>query len=191
MGIKAVIFDCFGVLYIDPGLLFYDSVAGLSDGTRREAMEVSKQFDYGFITPETHDRQIAELTGLEYDYVRRTIRGAHRLNQVLLDYSQSLRPTLKVAMLSNVGRGGMDSFFTRSEQQRLFDAVVLSSDVGMIKPSTEIFALTAERLGVAPGECIMVDDREDNCAGADAAGMAAVHYTSNRQAISEVEQILS
>jgi HAD superfamily hydrolase (TIGR01509 family) len=65
----------------------------------------------------------------------------------------------------------IDGLFTPEELESLFDVVVLSSEVGMVKPHPEIYELVAERLGVASGECIMIDDLPTNTAGAEAAGM--------------------
>ena len=47
----------------------------------------------------------------------------------------------------------------------LFDAVVISAEVGLHKPQPEIYLLAAERLGVEPAECVFVDDLRENCAG--------------------------
>jgi putative hydrolase of the HAD superfamily/hydrolase len=49
----------------------------------------------------------------------------------------------------------------------------------MIKPNPEIFELMAERLGVQPNECLMIDDIAANIAGAEAVGMEGVIFTSN------------
>ena len=67
---------------------------------------------------------------------------------------------------------------------------VLSSDVGAIKPSPEAFYITAEKLGVRPEECVMIDDRKDNVDGAIAAGMQAIWYKTNEQCIAELGEIL-
>lgn len=53
------------------------------------------------------------------------------------------------------------------------DAVLSSARLGLAKPDAAIFAAAAEALGVAPGECLFVDDQPVNVAGARAAGMAA------------------
>ena len=188
--IKAIIFDCFGVLYVDPGLRFYEKEVKDLAALKDDLLSIDKQYDNGFITEVEHDQAVAELTGLNYDFVHDNIRGDHTLNDELLAYSQSLRPRYKLGMLSNIGKGGMRSFFSDEECDQYFDAVVLSSEVGFTKPSPEIFALTAERLGAAPAECVMIDDRQDNVDGARAAGMQAVWYQSTEQCIGELESIL-
>jgi putative hydrolase of the HAD superfamily len=57
----------------------------------------------------------------------------------------------------------------------LIDVVVASSDVGVEKPDSRIFAETVRRLGVRPEEAIHVGDLvEDDLNGAVAAGLGAV-----------------
>jgi len=188
--IKAVIFDCFGVLYADPGLLFYEANVTNYKELQPELMQIDKQGDQGFITQTEHNQAIAEITGLSVQQVSAGIQSRHARNDVLLEFSQSLRKTHKLGMLSNIGKGSMESFFSTEERNELFDACVLSSDVGMIKPNAEIFHEMALHLGVEASECVMIDDRADNCAGADAAGMPSILHTDTQSTIDAVKTIL-
>ena len=56
----------------------------------------------------------------------------------------------------------------------IFDATVISGDVGLHKPQPEIYQLGAERLGVAAAQCVFVDDLRENISGAEAVGMTGV-----------------
>lgn len=188
--IKAIIFDCFGVLYLDPSIGFYQREITNFDQLRTSILDIDKQYDYGFIDETEHARLIADISGLDYDFVRHNVRGEHARNQELIDDSQNLRRTYKLGMLSNIGKGGIEPFFSASQRTELFDAVVLSSDVGVIKPSREIFLIMAEKLGVEPYECIMIDDRKDNVEGARAADMQGILYQTNQQCMRDVARLL-
>lgn len=188
--IKAVIFDCFGVLYADPGLLFYEANVPNYVALRPEMMQIDKQCDLGLITQNEHNHAIAELTGLDFDIVKDGVQGTHSRNDTLLAFSQQLRPSYKVGMLSNIGRGSMESFFSHSECLELFDSHVLSSEVGMVKPTVEIFQYMAMQLGLEPAECVMIDDRQDNCDGAASAGMEAILHGDTQSTIEAVFRII-
>jgi putative hydrolase of the HAD superfamily len=56
----------------------------------------------------------------------------------------------------------------------LADAVILSCEVGAVKPSPEIYLRALRALGVAPADALMVDDQPSYCAGAQAVGVKAV-----------------
>jgi epoxide hydrolase-like predicted phosphatase len=71
------------------------------------------------------------------------------------------------------------------------DDIVDSSHVGMRKPEREIYALACERLAIAPGEAVFVDDNADNVAAARAFGMEAVHFGADPWvALGELDAIL-
>jgi len=57
---------------------------------------------------------------------------------------------------------------------RLFDVVVISSEVGLRKPQREIYALALERLGLAPHESILVDDGAPNIEAGERLGITGV-----------------
>lgn len=188
--IRAVIFDCFGVLYVDSSHYFYQrEIASLPD-IEQEVHDLHKRYDRGWMSFEQYTAEIAELAGLGVDYVRENIHGHVKLNQQLLDYSQGLRASYQLALLSNVGPGAMERYFTSQQQAKLFDAVVLSSDVGLAKPDPAIYQLTAERLGVDTSQCLMIDDAEVNCDGARRAGMMAVLYDGTTQSQASIETLL-
>jgi putative hydrolase of the HAD superfamily len=71
----------------------------------------------------------------------------------------------------------------------LFDAVVISAEVGMHKPQPEIYRLAAERLAVEPGDCLFVDDLKENCEGAEAVGMTAVRHRTPPETIARLSEL--
>lgn len=90
---------------------------------------------------------------------------------------------LRTALLSNAARGeySLDGF------DELFDAVVLSGDVGLSKPDERIYRLTVERLGLRPAQCVFVDDLRGNVVGAATAGLVGVHHVSYATTAAELE----
>ena len=80
---------------------------------------------------------------------------------------------LRTALLSN--SWGYEDY-PRADFPGLFDTVVISGEVGMRKPEREIFQHAAATLGLAPRECVFVDDVAVNVAAAQACGMTGVHH---------------
>jgi epoxide hydrolase-like predicted phosphatase len=86
---------------------------------------------------------------------------------------------IRTALLSN--SWGHD--YDRSDWQEMFDAVVISGEVGMRKPEREIFELTLDRIGLPAGECVFIDDIAHNVAAAAEAGLVGiVHRTFDETA---------
>ena len=184
---QGIIFDCFGVLSTG-SLTYFANLAPLEN--RTAIYDVNKQADYGYITHEEHVRQIAELVGLSIAEIEQVFRTEHVLNQPLMEYVRSLRSRYKTAMLSNVGHGVIEKMFTEDDLHAMFDEVVLSAEVGTLKPHAEIYLATASRLGLLPEQCVMIDDIPSNVEGARMTGMKGLLYTSNRQIKVELETLL-
>lgn len=111
-------------------------------------------------------------------YLQQFLRPA-TLNQELVDYvRRELYGHYKLAVLSNIDQAWMDRFLASFGIGELFDDVMVSGKEGLSKPDPRVYERLARRLGVAPAECVMVDDIEVNCEGARTAGMRAIQYRS-------------
>src|SRR6266567_3918703 len=73
--------------------------------------------------------------------------------------------------------------------RELFDAVILSGEVGLRKPDPEIYRLAARQIGVEPGDCVFVDDLPGNLAPAAALGMAGLHHTDTSRTVAELGRL--
>jgi putative hydrolase of the HAD superfamily len=93
-----------------------------------------------------------------------------------IDLIRRLRPHYRTAVLSNADNTLRARFLAHEGLLDLFDEFICSADVGMAKPDPRIYELAAERMGLAPGECVFVDDLERNLEPAREAGMATVHF---------------
>jgi epoxide hydrolase-like predicted phosphatase len=103
-----------------------------------------------------------------------TIRAVHRAG-------------FATAMLSN--SWGCNEY-PRADFPALFDAVVISGEVGMRKPEPRIFTHTAEALGLAAAECVFIDDLEVNVAAAAGCGMTGVLHTDAAATAAALEGLL-
>ena len=129
----------------------------------------------------THDGRAVEPEGL----LGRMFAG-FRKQQPMFDVVRSARKQgILTALLSN--SWGMD--YPREEWDEIFDAVVISGEVGMRKPEPAIYRHAAEQLGVDPAECVFVDDLGTNVKGAVGVGMVGVKFVSAEQAIDELEAL--
>ncbi|QCQ91990.1 HAD-IA family hydrolase [Rhodococcus sp. SGAir0479] len=96
---------------------------------------------------------------------------------------------VRTAILSN-DPGGSGAQRLRDLAGPFVDAVVLSGDVGTAKPDPRIYALVAAGLGLAPDECVFVDDLVGNVRAAVAVGMVGVHHVDPSVAAEEIAILL-
>jgi putative hydrolase of the HAD superfamily len=112
-------------------------------------------------------------------------------NPEMIDLMRELKATgYRMAMLTNNVQEWEPLWRSMLPVDEIFETVVDSGFVGCRKPESKIYALTLERVGAVAEACLFVDDVEVNCAGARRAGMSAVHFQSNEQAIDEIRAAL-
>ncbi len=186
---KALVFDCFGVFYVDPVFAYMRNLHSPKDKAKT-LHDLDEQAARGRLSKANFITQASELLNLSSQETDDRFFQGHDRNDELVAYVQELRKHYKIALLSNIGADMMDGFFTQQERNELFDTVVLSGSTGYAKPDLEIFKLTCGRLGVEPNGAVMIDDVQSNCDGAKAIGMQAVQYQSFRQMKQELESIL-
>jgi putative hydrolase of the HAD superfamily len=95
-----------------------------------------------------------------------------------------LRREFAVGLVTNGPRGLQREKLERAGLKDCFGAIVISREVGVMKPDPRIFAIALERLGVAPAEAIFVGDTpRTDIVGAHAAGMKTVWLNRERLAL--------
>lgn len=108
-------------------------------------------------------------------------------NEPMIELMRELKASgLKMAMLTNNVREWEPLWRSMMPVDEIFAEVVDSAFVGCRKPEGRIYRLTLERIGLAAEACLFVDDLQVNCEGAEKAGMKAVHFRDNEQAIAAI-----
>lgn len=175
--IKAVIFDCFGVLYPDTFWAMIHKFVPDWERSPDYYHDIVKRVDGGFLSREDFWNETAAACKISRPELDSEVKRMGAFDMELLTYIATLKTQgYKIGMLSNVGRGFISRMFENLRVDDYFDDLVLSSEVGMIKPDRKIFELSAERLNVEPSECVFTDDREEFCEAARATGMQALLY---------------
>jgi putative hydrolase of the HAD superfamily len=112
-------------------------------------------------------------------------------NEPMIGLMRELKESgLRMAMLTNNVREWEPLWRPMLPVDEIFETVVDSGFVGCRKPESRIYALTLERIGMPAEACLFVDDVEVNCEAARKAGMSAVHFRDNEQAIAEIRAAL-
>ncbi|HXR61040.1 MAG TPA: HAD family phosphatase [Solirubrobacterales bacterium] len=125
-------------------------------------------------------------------HFRRKFWGALDPNQQMIELMRELKQSgLKMALLTNNVREWEPLWRSMLPVDEIFEEIVDSAFVGCRKPEARIYELTLERIGMPAEACLFVDDLHPNCEGAEAAGMHAVHFRENAQAIAEIRAALS
>jgi epoxide hydrolase-like predicted phosphatase len=92
---------------------------------------------------------------------------------------------IRTALLSN----SWGDQYLRDGWHDMFDAVVISGEVGMRKPERQIFEHTVEQLGLPAPSCVFVDDHRANIQAAASLGLVGVWHQTYEQTAAELEAL--
>jgi putative hydrolase of the HAD superfamily len=196
--VRALLVDFGGVLTTNVWKSFsaFCRAEGLEEGRVKQlfrsderALALLRELEVGGIDEDSFAERFAPLLGIERHegLVDRLFAGMEPDEPMIEAVRRARAAGLRTGLVSNSwGRGRYD----RDSFPELFDAVVISGEVGLHKPQPQIFALAAERVGLDPSECVFVDDLRENCEGAEAVGMTAVLHRDTNDTLARLEQLL-
>ncbi len=207
--IKAVISDFGGVLttpLVQSFMAFQDQT-GISSETLGKAMQAATEANGDNPLYEMERGEITEVAFLELltDHLEPLLGHRPEMHRFKEIYFEALNPNpqmielmrelkaagYRMAMLTNNVREWEPLWRTMLPVDEIFETVVDSGFVGCRKPESRIYAITLGRLGLPAASCLFVNDVLVNCEGARKAGMTAVHFQENEQAIGEIRSALS
>jgi putative hydrolase of the HAD superfamily len=200
VAIRAVVFDIGGVLEITPDLgidRLWETRLELPAGEMGARLhDVWLGGSLGTISLDDVHEAITDRLGLDErqraefmaDVWRKYLGTA---NTGMIEYARRLRPHYRTGILSNSFVGAREREQAAYGFEDLVDEIVYSHEAGVSKPDPRIYTLICSRLNVRPGETAFLDDTYLCVAAAREAGIHAVHYRDNAQAIEEIGQLLT
>lgn len=176
--IRAIAFDCFGVLLSDYSHNWVDT-SGLADDVQAQIHELFRQRDLGELEGDTYYTEVGKLAGIDPMILRAKEHHVGQLEPMLLDYIKSrLVGHYELYIASNSSASLLTELLTKEGFTGLFSHTFVSSEMGVIKPEPSFYNQMLHRVDLPAGEILFVDDRLPNVDAAIAAGMQGHHYTN-------------
>jgi len=208
-GIEVVVSDFGGVLtspLVESFMAFQDET-GITSETLGEAMRAASEANGENPLFEMERGEITEVAFLEKltTHIEPLLGHPPEMHRFKEIYFEALHPNAemidlmrelkaagyRMAMLTNNVREWEPLWRSMLPVDEIFETVVDSGFVGCRKPESKIYALTLALVGAPAEACLFVDDVEVNCEGARRAGMSAVHFRENEQAIAAIRAALA
>ena len=198
MSIRAVFFDLGGVIlrteYQAPrqhlaeklGMEYDDLVKVVFDS------ESGYKASIGAITPDEHwasvtkrlKRPASEMEALRHEFFAGDI-----IDRTLLEFLRSLRGTYKTGLISNAW-GDLRDYIVREKFDDAFDHMIISAEVGAMKPDAKIFKIALEQAGVQAHEAVLVDDFAVNIEGCEKVGMQGIYFEDAESTLLQLKELL-
>jgi beta-phosphoglucomutase family hydrolase len=186
--LEAVLWDLDGVI-ADTGIYHYQ--AWLDVFGKRGVTFTEEQFMHHF--GQRHDTIIRTALGSkisteEFNAItmekqenyRRRVTGNIRPLPGAIELIRSLNQQgIKTAIASSAPPENIDIIIRGLGIEDYFQAIARGTEVDEGKPSPQVFLLAAEKLGVEPGSCVVIEDAIAGVDAARSAGMKCVAVTNS------------
>ncbi len=182
--IRAIAFDCFGVLLDDYGHNWVNQSA-LPEDVKAKLHDLFRKRDLGEIADdEAYYRAVGEVSGVDADVLRAREHGVSPIEPMLFSYIKNeLAPRYEIYIASNASASLLDELLQKEGFNTIFKHVFVSSNMGVVKPQAGFYEQILAKVDIPAEEILFVDDRQRNVDGAVAAGMQGYCYDSGLQAL--------
>jgi epoxide hydrolase-like predicted phosphatase len=198
MTVKAVFFDLGGVIvrteYQAPrqhlaerlGMEYEDIVKIVFESPS------SIKASVGEISAEQHWAEVTKRLrrpASETESIRTEFFAGDIVDRELLDFIRSLRPRYSVGLISNAWLD-LREYIEEQKFEDAFDHMVISAEVGVMKPEARIYQIALEQAGVSPNEAVFVDDFYENIEGCEKVGIHGIHFKDPEPALEQLKTLL-
>lgn len=190
MSKKAFIFDCFGVVA--------SSVLGgwAPDNLNKfgyDSHDIFKKIDLGEISENDALLEFSKLVNRPAEIVRKEIDAYFNPNTELIDYINELKNRkYKVILLTNSSHDFFERLVFKDYPwfRDLFDDIIISSQIKMIKPYKDIYLYALKKNNLDPKDAVFVDDSKSNVIGAQAVGIDSILFKDTEQFKSDLKKYI-
>jgi putative hydrolase of the HAD superfamily len=170
---KNLIFDFFDVIHSDP-LKRWLSKYGLA--REGEIAEASRMLDKGHLSMDEFFQRLAEHSHQKPAEIAGIFGDTQMIDNDMVSLIDQLHARYQIGLLSNSRGDYIRPILEEHAIGHLFDEVVISAEVGMIKPHSEIFEFTLDKMNAKPEETVFIDDSEHNVEAARAIGIRGIVF---------------
>jgi putative hydrolase of the HAD superfamily len=195
MVIKAIIWDWGGVCCVagehfsNPRML---AKAGLTpEEMSAKTHDIEHAFYRGEMTEQEFWNRVIDryqLNGIPIEELRASYFASAPERAEIIAFIKRTRNRYKTALLSALGADM--SAHVKKRYGHLFDQLVFSHEIGIMKPDPRAFQHVLDRLGVKAEDCLFIDDSLKNVEAAARLGMQVVHFKNPEQTLAEAQQKL-
>jgi epoxide hydrolase-like predicted phosphatase len=125
----------------------------------------------------------------ELSAIRQEFFAGDIIDRTLVEYIRSLRGKYKTGLISNAWSDLRD-FVVREKFDDAFDKMIISAEVGAMKPEPKIFQIALEQFGVRPKEAVFVDDFYVNIEGCEKVGIKGILFKDPDSVLKQLKALL-
>lgn len=183
---KVIFFDYFGVICVDQYQAWLAKSGHQPSG---EYFALSRKADLDQLSMNDFFAGLSHLSGETAERIRTDFEKNTDLDHELLSLILRLKAKYQIGLITNSSTEWIEQAFDQFHTRPLFDTVIISAQVGLVKPQAKIYHLALEQAGVEADQAIFIDDSEVNVAGASKLGIKSILYQNLTQLRKELIQL--
>ncbi len=154
--------------------------------------ETSRKASIGAATVDQHWAAVMKRLhrpATEAKAIRDEFFGGDVLDRNLINLMRGLRGKYKIGLISNAWNDLRD-FIAKEKFDDVFDAMIISAEVNVVKPEERIFQIALDQLKVKAKEAMFVDDFLQNIEGCEKVGMKGLLFSDPEKTIQTLKALL-
>lgn len=159
-----------------------------------ELLSIWREFDRGVIAEAKLQIAFASILNIPHEMTLQLMDALKKSLKPIPETVELLhslhRRGYGLYCLSNISSSFGHYLKDNNEFFELFDGIIFSADVKLVKPELEIYHLLCDRYHIVPAESVFLDDRIENIEAAKKIGIHAIHFTSYSTAEEELNNLL-
>jgi epoxide hydrolase-like predicted phosphatase len=154
--------------------------------------ETSRKASIGVETVDSHWAAVMRKLNLpisEAQAIRSEFFGGDILDRGLIQLMRDLRGKYKIGMISNAWND-LREYIARQGFADVFDTMIISAEVGVVKPDPKIFQIALDQLQVQAKEAMFIDDFKVNIEGCEKVGMKGFLFKDPEKDVQKIKALL-
>jgi HAD superfamily hydrolase (TIGR01509 family) len=155
--------------------------------------ESARRASLGEITEDEHWSEVLKRfkqPASEMQAFRDNFFGGDVIDHNLVEYIRSLHGRYHIGMISNAW-SGLREFLAKQKLADVFDTVIISAEVGVVKPSARIYEIALKQAKVNADEAVLVDDMSVNIEACEKVGMKGVLFNDPQESLNRLNKLLA
>ena len=145
--------------------------------------ETARKASLGEVSVEEHWLAVTRrlrLPASAAESIRTEFFAGDVIDRDLLDFIRSLRPRYQTGVISNAW-GDFRGYIVKHQFDDAFDTLIISAEIGMMKPQLEVYQLALKQAQVKANEAAFIDDTPRNVEAANTLGMHGIVFRDPRR----------
>lgn len=185
---KAIIFDCFGVILDEIAPFVLPKYMSPEDSVRYKATIVDDA-DRGRISQDKMFEELGKIAHAPASVLLGEFWKYVRVRPDTVALIKDVKKHYPVGLLTNAIVPFLYQIFEQNGLNGLFDATLVSSEEGLAKPDAEFYQRLLKKMDVAAEDAVFLDDNPVNIKGAEAVGLNTVLFTDAAAARVELQKM--